>query len=149
MARKPPTTHRASQMASSRICGEIPKKNSNICGEAQMEVWVALARAPQESLKLPRIISLGSEPLRFKGWDTTPSPTSKSSAFKEYGFSPKNHASSRNIAAGGVKWAETTTDMPRQSVSSVEMDCSWADSVENRSRITPPNPFAISESSTW
>ncbi|KAH6596786.1 hypothetical protein BASA50_004932 [Batrachochytrium salamandrivorans] len=81
--------------------------------------------------------------------NTTPSPTSKSSAFKEYGFSPKNHASSRNIAVGGVKWAETTTDMPRQSVSSVEMDCSWADSVENRSRITPPNPFAISESSTW
>ncbi|KAH6562312.1 hypothetical protein BASA60_011147 [Batrachochytrium salamandrivorans] len=81
--------------------------------------------------------------------DTTPSPTSKSSAFKEYGFSPKNHASSRNIAVGGVKWAETTTDMPRQSVSSVEMDCSWADSAENRSRITPPNPFAISESSTW
>ncbi|KAH9264930.1 hypothetical protein BASA83_011598 [Batrachochytrium salamandrivorans] len=79
----------------------------------------------------------------------TPSPTFKSSVFKGYGFSPKNPVSSRDIAIGGVKRAVTTPDMPRQSVSPVEMDCSWADSVDRRSRITPPNPFFISEPSTW
>ncbi|KAH6591557.1 hypothetical protein BASA50_008632 [Batrachochytrium salamandrivorans] len=66
-----------------------------------------------------------------------------------YEFSPKNSVSSRDTTIGGVKWTETIADMPRQSVSSVEMDCSWADSVEHRSPITVQNPFLISESSTW
>ncbi|KAH9271628.1 hypothetical protein BASA83_006240 [Batrachochytrium salamandrivorans] len=39
----------------------------------------------------------------------------------------------------GVKWTETIADMPRQSVSSIEMDCSWADSVERVS----PMPSAV------
>ncbi|KAH6589717.1 hypothetical protein BASA61_005530 [Batrachochytrium salamandrivorans] len=58
---------------------------------------------------------------------------SQSSVSKGYEFSPKNPVSSRDITIGGVKWTEKTPDMPRQSVSSVEMDCLWADSVESSS----------------
>ncbi|KAH9264103.1 hypothetical protein BASA83_012460 [Batrachochytrium salamandrivorans] len=71
---------------------------------------------------------------------TPESPESKNMDMDTSGFLGKE---------SGVKRAVTTPDMPRQSVSPVEMDCSWADSVDRRSRITPPNPFFISEPSTW
>ncbi|KAH6562260.1 hypothetical protein BASA62_009299 [Batrachochytrium salamandrivorans] len=98
----------------------------------------------------PKVETMDMDMSGFLGKENmTPSPTFKSSVSKGYGISPKNPISSRDITIGGVKWTETIADMPRQSVSSVEMDCSWADSVEHRSPITVQNPFLISESSTW
>ncbi|KAH6577112.1 hypothetical protein BASA60_004191 [Batrachochytrium salamandrivorans] len=98
----------------------------------------------------PKVETMDMDMSGFLGKENmTPSPILKSSVSKEYEFSPKNSVSSRDITIGGVKWTETITDMPRQSVSSVEIDCSWADSVEHRSPITVQNPFLISESSTW
>ncbi|KAH6602109.1 hypothetical protein BASA61_001449 [Batrachochytrium salamandrivorans] len=98
----------------------------------------------------PKVETMDMDMSGFLGKENmTPSPTFKSSVSKGYGISPKNPVSSRDITIGGVKWTETIADMPRQSVSSIEMDCSWADSVEHRSPITVQNPFLISESSTW
>ncbi|KAH6586952.1 hypothetical protein BASA50_000002 [Batrachochytrium salamandrivorans] len=97
----------------------------------------------------PKVETMDMDMSGFLGKENmTPSPTLKSSVSKGYGISSKNPVSSHDITIGGVKWTETIADMPRQSVSSVEMDCSWADSVEHRSPITVPNPFLISESST-
>ncbi|KAH9248631.1 hypothetical protein BASA81_013702 [Batrachochytrium salamandrivorans] len=153
----------SSRMTSSIIYWEITKKSSNICGESRIGVWMTLSRLHQRSPQFLRITFSGSGRQRvqrlkpmdmdmsgFLGKENmTPSPILKSSVSKGYEFSPKNSVSSRDITIGGVKWTETIADMPRQSVSSVEMDCSWADSVEHRSPITVQNPFLISESSTW
>ncbi|KAH6565176.1 hypothetical protein BASA83_008222 [Batrachochytrium salamandrivorans] len=98
----------------------------------------------------PKVETMDMDMSGFLGKENmTPSPILKSSVSKGYEFSPKNSVSSRDTTLGGVKWTETIADMPRQSVSSVEMDCSWADSVDHRSPITVQNPFLISEPSTW
>ncbi|KAH9265838.1 hypothetical protein BASA83_010972 [Batrachochytrium salamandrivorans] len=88
----------------------------------------------------PKVETMDMDMSGFLGKENmTPSPTFKSSVSKGYGISPKNPISSHDITIGGVKWTETIADMPRQSVSSIEMDCSWADSVERVS----PMPSAV------
>ncbi|KAH6586955.1 hypothetical protein BASA50_000005 [Batrachochytrium salamandrivorans] len=94
----------------------------------------------------PKVETMDIDMSGFLGKENmTPSPILKSSVSKGYEFSPKNPVSSRDITIGGVKWTETIADMPRQSVSSVEMDCLWADSVERVSPMlsTVPSPRPV------